>query len=112
MSRALAPDSSVETLKKEAKRWLKALRFGDPEARRRLVAVTPAAPANPNLRDVQLALAREYGLPGWTALRQELPHAAQQRAFSIRSPHRPHDDTEIYLPAGSCNRPSCLNQGL
>jgi len=28
--------------------------------------------AAPGLRDVQLALAREYGLPGWTALRQAL----------------------------------------
>jgi hypothetical protein len=79
MSRTLTPDSSLETLKKEAKRWLKALRFGDPEARRRLVAITPAAPAHPNLRDVQLALAREYGLPGWTALRQELDDLAMAR---------------------------------
>jgi hypothetical protein len=79
MSRTLTPDSSLETLKKEAKRWLKALRAGDAEARRRLVAVTPAAPANPSLRDVQLALAREYGLPGWTALRQELDDLAMAR---------------------------------
>jgi hypothetical protein len=61
MSRTLTPDSSLETLKKEAKRWLKALRAGDAQARRRLIAATPAAPANPGLRDVQLALAREYG---------------------------------------------------
>jgi ankyrin repeat protein len=72
MSRTLTPDSSLETLKKEAKRWLKALRAGDAQARRRLIAATPAAPAAPSLRDVQLALAREYGLPGWTALRQAL----------------------------------------
>jgi uncharacterized protein len=69
MSRTLTPDSSLETLKKEAKRWLKALRAGDAEAQRRLVAVTPAAPANPSLRDVQLALAREYGLPGMAQTR-------------------------------------------
>jgi ankyrin repeat protein len=79
MSRTLTPDSSLETLKKEAKRWLKALRAGDAEARRRLVAVTPAAPANPSLRDVQLALAREYGLPGWTTLRQELDDLSMAR---------------------------------
>lgn len=72
MSRTLTPDSSLETLKKEAKRWLKALRAGDAEARHRLLAATPAAPANPGLRDVQLALAREHGLPGWAALRQDL----------------------------------------
>ena len=79
MSRTLTPDSSLETLKKEAKRWLKALRAGDAEARRRLVAVTPAAPANPSLRDVQLALAREHDLPGWAALRAELDDLAMAR---------------------------------
>lgn len=79
MSRTLTPDSSLETLKKEAKRWLKALRAGDAEARRRLVAVTPAAPDNPNLRDVQLALAREHDLSGWAALRAELDDLAMAR---------------------------------
>ena len=49
MSRTLTPDSSLETLKKEAKRWLKALRAGDAQARRRLVSATPAAPASPEL---------------------------------------------------------------
>src|SRR5262245_15262143 len=79
MSRTLTPDSSLETLKKEAKRWLKAMRAGDAEARRRLVVVAPAAPANPSLRDVQFALAREYGLPGWAALRAALDDLAMAR---------------------------------
>src|SRR5262249_3623787 len=79
MSRTLTPDSSLETLRKEAKRWLKSLRVGDPEARRRLVAATPAAPAQPRLRDVQLALAREHGLPGWAALRAALDDLAMAR---------------------------------
>ena len=79
MSRSLTPDSSLETLRKEAKRWLKALRAGDTEARRRLVAVTPAAPANPSLRDVQLALAREHGLPGWAALKAALDDLSMAR---------------------------------
>jgi ankyrin repeat protein len=82
MSRTLTPDSSLETLKKEAKRWLKALRAGDAQARRRLVAATPAAPANPSLRDVQLALAREHGLPGWAALRAALDDLAMARRSS------------------------------
>jgi ankyrin repeat protein len=83
MSRTLTPDSSLETLKKEAKRWLKALRAGDAEARRRLVAVTPAAPANPSLRDVQLALAREHGLPGWAVLRAALDDLAMERRSNV-----------------------------
>src|SRR5215813_3460894 len=78
MSRTLTLDSSLETLKKEAKRWLKALRAGDAEARRRLIAATPTAPANPGLRDVQLALAREHGLLGWVALRAALDDLARR----------------------------------
>ena len=59
-------------LKKEAKRWLKALRAGDEEARARLTRAHPQAPVDPGLRDVQYALAREHGLPGWTALVAQL----------------------------------------
>src|SRR5579871_1982858 len=79
MSRLLTPDSSLENLKKEAKRWLKAVRAGDADARTRLVAVLLTAPADPGLRDVQLAVAREYGFPGWTALRQALDELALAR---------------------------------
>jgi ankyrin repeat protein len=79
MSRSLTPDASLENLKKEAKRWLKALRFGDAQARRRLIAAIPNASADPGLRDVQLALAREYGLPGWAALRMALDDLALAR---------------------------------
>jgi len=72
MTRKLTPRSSLETFKREAKRWLAALRENDPAARARLVRAHPTAPPNPGLRDVQLALAREYGFPGWMALRSEL----------------------------------------
>ncbi|MBR0666627.1 ankyrin repeat domain-containing protein [Roseomonas hellenica] len=79
MSRRLTPDSSLETLRKEAKRWLRDLRAGDAEARQRLAAALPAAPAMPGLRDVQWALAREHGLPGWPALREALADLALAR---------------------------------
>jgi hypothetical protein len=82
MSRKLTARSTLDTLRKEAKRWLKALQAGDADARRRLLAATPAAPTEPGLRDVQLALAREHGLPGWTALRQALEDA--RRSFAER----------------------------
>lgn len=66
--------TSLEQLKRDAKRWLRALRENDPAARRRLTtALAPApAPAAPTLRDVQLALARELGFPGWSALKAHL----------------------------------------
>jgi ankyrin repeat protein len=67
--RPLTPATSVEDLRKEAKRWLKALRAHDPEARARLLRAWPHAPPSPGLRDVQYALALEHGLSGWTALK-------------------------------------------
>ncbi len=64
----ITPGGSIESLRKEAKRWLKALRADVADARARLTNVLPDAPAVPSLRDVQRALALEHGFPGWTAL--------------------------------------------
>jgi ankyrin repeat protein len=61
--------SSLDNLKKEAKRWLKALRAGEPEARTRLARAYPKAPDVPGLRDIQHALAREHGHENWGALK-------------------------------------------
>lgn len=72
MDRTLTPQSALETLKRQAKRWLGALRRNDPGARARLARSHPKAPPNATLRDVQLALAREYGFDGWGALKTEL----------------------------------------
>ena len=69
MSRQSSGASALDNLKKEAKRWLKALRAGDEGARARLLRVHPRSPATPTLRSVQHALALEHGLPGWTALK-------------------------------------------
>ena len=72
MNRQLTPGSTLENLKREAKRWLKALRANVGEARARLERVIPGAPAQPTLRDVQHALALEHGAAGWTALKNQL----------------------------------------
>jgi ankyrin repeat protein len=72
MSRPLTPQSTLENLKKEAKRWLKAVRANDAAARARLTRAWPGAPHAPGLRDMQHALAREYGFPGWSALKARL----------------------------------------
>jgi ankyrin repeat protein len=61
--------SSADNLKKEAKRWLKALRAKEPDARARLTRAWTAAPEDPVLRDVQHALAREHGHESWAALK-------------------------------------------
>jgi len=68
----LSSRQSIESLKKEAKRWLHALRANDARARRRFENVIPDAPASPSLRDVQFAIAREHGFPGWTELKEAL----------------------------------------
>ena len=70
--RQFTPRSTLDNLKKEAKRWLKALRNNDETARVRLSRGYPDAPAEPALRHVQHALAREHGLAGWSALKKQL----------------------------------------
>ena len=78
MAHDAPPRRNLESLKKEAKRWLGELQAGDSEARRRLARALPDAntAARFTLRDVQLALAREHGFPGWTQLKS----AAEQRS--------------------------------
>lgn len=79
MSRELTPKTQIETLRKDAKRWLKALRGGDPVAAARLAGAWPDAPGEPGLRDVQHALAREYGQESWVALKTAVDDLAIER---------------------------------
>lgn len=79
MPRTLGPRANLDNFRKDAKRWLKALRTGDADARQRLRDAWPGAPSEPGLRDVQQALAREYGFGGWAKLKEALEervHAA------------------------------------
>ncbi|MFN2603553.1 MAG: ankyrin repeat domain-containing protein [Gemmatimonadaceae bacterium] len=76
MPRRLTPRSTLDNLKKEAKRWLKALRADVDDARERLQRALPNAPALPTLRDVQHALAIEHGFPGWTELKDRISKPA------------------------------------
>ncbi|HEV7337210.1 MAG TPA: hypothetical protein VGO06_14645 [Bosea sp. (in: a-proteobacteria)] len=71
-TRELSARSNLETLRRQAKRWLKEIETGDAAALARLRAqiLNPASP--PKLREVQHALAREYGFASWAALKQEL----------------------------------------
>jgi len=70
MPREVTPSTTLDNLKKEAKRWLKALRENDSDARERLQLAYPGASDPPVLRDVQHALAREYGAVDWQGLKQ------------------------------------------
>jgi ankyrin repeat protein len=77
--------STLDNLRKAARRWLKALRANDARARARLNRAYPNAPAEPSLRDIQYALAREHGFSGWTALRDAVAH----HAFVPHAPDNP-----------------------
>jgi hypothetical protein len=72
MPRQITSATSLENLRKETKRWLRALRSGDAGARARLDRAWPQAPREPVLRDVQQALAREYGQENWVALKRAI----------------------------------------
>lgn len=79
MIRKLTAKSSLTSLKKEARRWLKAVRAGEPEALARLRQVLPRAGAPPGLREIQQALAREHGAESWAALKTQLADEALAR---------------------------------
>src|SRR5262245_37902808 len=76
MQRKITPATTLDNLKKEAKRWLKSLRENDADARERFQHVHPKAGGKPALRDVQYALALEYGHRGWADLKQALERHA------------------------------------
>ena len=78
MSDKLARRRSLESFKKEAKRWFAALRRNVPDARTRFERAVTNAPAKPILRDVQHALAREHGFAGWTELKHKLTADAEE----------------------------------
>ena len=93
MPRKITGATSVESLRKEAKRWLKRLRAADPEALARFARAHPSPPGKPVLRDVQHALALEYGLQNWGALKQaveklNVPRRTPLRARSLREYER------------------------
>ena len=83
MSDKLARRRSLESLKKEAKTWLDALRRGLPDARARFERAVADPPISPTLRDVQLALAREHGFSGWTVLKRRLTEDAEQTTKAL-----------------------------
>jgi hypothetical protein len=81
MPKQITPKTTLENLKKEAKTWLKALRANDAEAYARYHLAYPNAPEPPVLRHVQHALAMEYGVTGWKALKDLLANEPPIRRY-------------------------------
>jgi ankyrin repeat protein len=101
MSRQLPARTTLDQLRTDAKRWLKALRANDAEARARLTRVSPDAPANPGLREIQHALALEYGFAGWTALKDAVNALLDAQPAATASATA----TEIATEAGIATAP-------
>ncbi len=81
MPRPISARTTLDNVKREARRWLNALLTNEDAARARFARALPDAPAQPTLRDVQHALAREHGLPGWQALKDRLAQDAAMRRY-------------------------------
>jgi ankyrin repeat protein len=74
---------TLESLRKQAKRWLKAIDAGDADAVSRFRQIYPDA-KTPTLREAQHAIARELGRPSWAALRREIEDRARTHADRVR----------------------------
>ena len=94
----------LEHLRKTARRWLKALRAGDPRAHARLARAMPSAPAHPVLRDVQHALARERGHDDWLSLRR----AVERRGSGLADLERIEGLSRDFLEAYRSGDPAAL----
>jgi hypothetical protein len=100
---------SLDSAKKEARRWLAALRANDAEAYARFRRVTPSVPSTPTLRDVQHALALEHGFAGWTALKQSIEQAlANDRDAGARALTRYEEMADALLDAYRTGTPEAM----
>ncbi len=98
---------TLASLKKDARRWLTALAAREPEARERLRRILPDAPDAPTLRHVQLALAREQGFDGWTALKRALEPDPARSAATLAQ----YDDmAEALLDAYRTGTPEAMER--
>lgn len=91
MPRKITPATSLDTLRKEAERWLKDIRANDAEARARFAAAYATGPATPTLRDVQHALAREHGHESWVALKKAVEQPDVERSTPIALAQTPEE---------------------
>ena len=101
---------NLESLKKEAKRWLDALRAHDAAARARFETALAPAPAVPALRDVQHALAREHGFEGWTALKDAIERAGAAREQAAASMERYEMMARALLDAYRSGTPEAMER--
>lgn len=78
-TRSLAVDATLDSLKKQAKSFLKAVQAGDVSAHSRIAPYFADA-ADVGLQDIQLVLAREFGFSSWTKLKAHLESGDRRHA--------------------------------
>ena len=114
MPRKISSATSADTLRKQARRWMKALVNGDADARARFEHAYPAAPPDPVLRDVQHALAREYGHDNWKELLNAVAAISDRLEPPPDRPLLPADDYEAlarnYVQAFNSRDESALDR--
>src|SRR5438094_1985996 len=101
----------LASLNEHAKRWLDAIQAGVAEARDRLQRAIPELSATPTLRDIQHALARDHGFPGWTALKKSLEEAvAAGRAAGAAALAQYETMAEALLQAYQSGTPEAMER--
>lgn len=75
----LPSNPDLDQLRRRAKDLLRAARDGDPDARRRVAAVS----AETTLAAAQLAIAREHGFASWTRLKDEVEARTLELAAKV-----------------------------
>lgn len=74
ITRDLPANATLDSIRKQAKAFLKALKAGDAAARQRTLPYF-TEPATIGLQDAQLVIAREFGFSSWTGLKTHLERA-------------------------------------
>ena len=83
MSRQITPATSLDNLRREAKRWLAALRAQDSIALERFTDACPKHSGTIVLRDVQHALACEFDFASWNELKLAIQETAKSRTLAM-----------------------------
>ncbi len=89
-NRDLTPSTTLDSLRRMAKRWKRAIEAGDALPLARFRDVYPQSDGKPTLREVQQALSHEFGFASWAALKREIQDRARSHA----------DRVELFLEKG------------
>ena len=108
MSRRIAPTDSLESLKREAKRWLKALRENvDGRARAARARRCPTPPTHRRCATSSTRSRASSDFPGWTALKEHFAGVRRRPAASPRSWSRGSSTTRVRTTTSAEGRTTC-----